>query len=222
MSASCSSDQPIGVRRPHRQHHVARVGGGVPDADLDLGRQVEAHLLQHGARLAHDARAVLEVLVPVRRQADDREGGARAQRAADDVLHRSACSRARRGGGGAAASSGRARRPPRLPLASRRSRNAGSVHALATTRAPLRGTHSSSAVCVMVSMNGLGSMPRASKTASMAATRCSTRRPLARDWCLCRPRSTLRRIVCGSPQSFTPKKSIPVPPDGKGAAVRFC
>ena len=50
-------------------------------------RKVEAHLAQHGARLAHDARAVLEVLVPVRRQADDRERGARAQRAADHVVH---------------------------------------------------------------------------------------------------------------------------------------
>ena len=80
--------QPSGAVGPHRQHHVARVGRRVPDADLDLGRQVEAHLPQHGARLPHDAGAVLQVLVPVGRQADDRERGARAERAADDVLHR--------------------------------------------------------------------------------------------------------------------------------------
>ena len=38
------------------------------DNDLDLGLQVEAHLLEHRARLAHDARAIFEVLVPVGRQ----------------------------------------------------------------------------------------------------------------------------------------------------------
>ena len=99
-----------GFGRLHGQHHVARVRRGVPHADLDLRRQVEPHLLQHRARLANDARAVLEVLVPVRRQPDDREGRARAQRAADDVLHASACSPAPRGAGGASASRGRARR----------------------------------------------------------------------------------------------------------------
>ena len=108
MSASCASLQPRGVRRALGQHHVARVGGRVPDADLDFGRQVEAHLAQHRARLAHHARAVLEILVPVGRQADDRERRARAQRAADHVLAPWACSRARRGGDGAWASTGRA------------------------------------------------------------------------------------------------------------------
>src|SRR5262245_43279091 len=37
----------LGMRWPQRQHHVARVGGGVPDADLDFGLQVEPHFLQH-------------------------------------------------------------------------------------------------------------------------------------------------------------------------------
>src|SRR5262245_25213149 len=61
----------LGVRRLHRQYHVAGVRRGIPHANLHFRREVEAHLTQHGARLAHDAGAILEVLVPVRRQPDD-------------------------------------------------------------------------------------------------------------------------------------------------------
>src|SRR6185312_1171027 len=55
--------------------------------DLDVGRKVEAHFAKHGARFPDDPRAVLEILVPVGRHPDDRERGARAERAADHVLH---------------------------------------------------------------------------------------------------------------------------------------
>src|SRR6185503_10154073 len=60
------------------------------------------------------------------------------------------------------------------PFASSRFLNSGSVQALATTRAPFSGIHFSSTVCSKSLMNSRGFMPRSSKAAWMASTRCST------------------------------------------------
>src|ERR1022692_3747821 len=65
-----------GLGRLHRQHHVASIRGGIPYPDLRLGRQVETHLPEHRSRLANYPGAVLEILVPIRWQSDESEGGA--------------------------------------------------------------------------------------------------------------------------------------------------
>ena len=84
--ASCSSLQPSVARV------VAAARGSAPRRCCPRRgprprRQIEAHLLQHCARLAHDARAIRRRLVPGRRQAEHRPRVAGAERADDDVVY---------------------------------------------------------------------------------------------------------------------------------------
>src|SRR5690349_10477873 len=76
------------LRRLNWEHHITRICCRVPDANLDLRRQIQSHLFQYGARLAHDPCPVLQVFVPVRRKSNDSEGRARALRTANHVLER--------------------------------------------------------------------------------------------------------------------------------------
>ena len=73
-----------GGRSGHDQ--VAELGARVPDLDLDLRRQREAHFGEDLARFADYPAAVLRRLVPGRRQTEHRPRVARAQRAHDDVV----------------------------------------------------------------------------------------------------------------------------------------
>ena len=58
--------EPVAPGRPGRQHHVAGLGGRVPDRDLHIIGQRQAELGEHRARLPHRPRPVGEALVPAR------------------------------------------------------------------------------------------------------------------------------------------------------------
>ncbi len=72
--------------RPDRQHQVTGFGAGVPDLDHHVTRQLRPQFAQHGAAFPDQARTELKALVPLRRQAQDRPVGARAQAADNHVL----------------------------------------------------------------------------------------------------------------------------------------
>ncbi len=84
--ASFSSLQPSVPGGPHRHHDEAGLGGGVPHPDLGLGRQGDAEVGKHAARIDHRARAIGRRLVPHRRQPQHFPGVAGAQRADDHVV----------------------------------------------------------------------------------------------------------------------------------------
>src|ERR1700733_2247796 len=77
----------LGACRPLGQYHVARIGSGIPHSDLYFWRQIQAHFLQYRARLPDDPRSIFQVLIPIRRQPDNRHGGTRTQGAANHILH---------------------------------------------------------------------------------------------------------------------------------------
>src|SRR5262245_2595538 len=79
--------QSFGAGGALGEHQVPELGTRVPDANLHALGQVDAEFAQHHAGLAHGARAVLERLVPDRRQADERVRIARAERAHDHVVN---------------------------------------------------------------------------------------------------------------------------------------
>src|SRR6058998_4315624 len=79
--------QALGAGRTLGEHQVAELRARVPDANLRRLRQVEAELAQDHARLTHRPRAVLERLVPDRRQADQRVRVAGAERANDQIVY---------------------------------------------------------------------------------------------------------------------------------------
>src|SRR6266850_5339428 len=76
----------LGAGGPLGQYQIPELGARVPDADLHALGKIDAELAQHDAGLAHRPRAVLERLVPDRRQADERVRVARAERADDHVV----------------------------------------------------------------------------------------------------------------------------------------
>ena len=76
----------LGALRPHRQHHEPLLRRRVNDAYLDIVAELHPELREHGARLAHDAAAVLERLVPGGRVAEHRPWVAGAQCADDHVV----------------------------------------------------------------------------------------------------------------------------------------
>ena len=77
----------VRAARPPRDDDVAEVRGGVVDADLGGRVDVEAELVpEERAGLADGARAEDAVLVPGRREAEDRQGVAAAERADDEVV----------------------------------------------------------------------------------------------------------------------------------------
>src|SRR5439155_865459 len=69
------------------ENQVAELRARVPDADLHALGQVDAELVQHHARLTHRPRAVLERLVPDRREADESMRIAGAERANDQIVY---------------------------------------------------------------------------------------------------------------------------------------
>src|SRR5215204_1942180 len=79
--------QIFGPGGPHREDHVADVGGAVVDEDLDVFRWFEAELAHHGSRFSDGAGAVFEALVPVGWAAEDGPRVAGTQGANYQVVH---------------------------------------------------------------------------------------------------------------------------------------
>ena len=125
-------------RRAHRQHDEAGLGGRIPHADLGVGSAASTPKSgKHAARIGHGARAIGRRLVPDRRQAEHFPRIAGAQRAHDHVVPlRRVLDRDQMIAHAADEPSAAT-----ALVASSISAclNAGSIQALATTRAPLCG-----------------------------------------------------------------------------------
>ena len=66
--------------------HVSGIRGCIPDFDLGGRGEVETHFLEYCARLSDDTCPIFQILIPARRQSNNRKRSARAKCATNHIV----------------------------------------------------------------------------------------------------------------------------------------